>query len=446
VAALEVVSVVAAVVLIVAGAWGVARALVLDRSRGRLRCPGCWYEIGPGSLLRCPECGREAASEGALLRTRRRWGWGAIACAAVVAGLVSLRAVEAWERGSWWALAPSWAMRGVMAVDDWTGLGRGPGDPAVRTGPNSVRVTVRPVAQKQGTYERYRSAWRNGRALLRVRGDDASAEHLLALQRMRTLGYEARVALPMLERVARDPEGPALAVIGLIGDLTEVDGTDRILAGLARSEDMHVRLAAVRGLAVRGVRPRLVIPILSELVREDPTRMTVYVHLMGRYGGVAAPEMVSMLGMERSDVKAMLLFLLLRMGPLEAGQDARVVEELSRVDGLVLKNVLWRLGWDGGHSGHVARGLREVWARSRPESRLIMAGWVVNQRVAWAEGRWFVVMGLRDEDAGVRRAVAEMLESGRIDVGRAVRDELERMASEEVDPGVREAARRVLAR
>ena len=49
------------------GLWG-------DRSKGRPRCPKCWYDLR-GSLPRCecPECGHEARSEAALFRTRRRW-------------------------------------------------------------------------------------------------------------------------------------------------------------------------------------------------------------------------------------------------------------------------------------------------------------------------------------------------------------------------------------
>jgi hypothetical protein len=48
-------------------------ALFRDRARGRRRCARCWYDLAGVPGLTCPECGRTARSERALLRTRRRW-------------------------------------------------------------------------------------------------------------------------------------------------------------------------------------------------------------------------------------------------------------------------------------------------------------------------------------------------------------------------------------
>ena len=50
------------------GLWG-------DRSKGRARCPRCWYDMR-GTLpgLECPECGHDAGSRRLLYRNRRRWG------------------------------------------------------------------------------------------------------------------------------------------------------------------------------------------------------------------------------------------------------------------------------------------------------------------------------------------------------------------------------------
>ena len=49
------------------GLWG-------DRSKGRSRCPKCWYDMR-GSLpwLECPECGHDAQQERRLYKNRRRW-------------------------------------------------------------------------------------------------------------------------------------------------------------------------------------------------------------------------------------------------------------------------------------------------------------------------------------------------------------------------------------
>ena len=54
------------VLLVSGGLWG-------DRSKGRPRCPKCWYDMR-GSLprLTCPECGHAVGSERGLYRNRRR--------------------------------------------------------------------------------------------------------------------------------------------------------------------------------------------------------------------------------------------------------------------------------------------------------------------------------------------------------------------------------------
>ena len=46
-------------------------SLFWDRSRGRRRCPKCWYDMSGLPGLKCPECGRVARSEQHVRRTRR---------------------------------------------------------------------------------------------------------------------------------------------------------------------------------------------------------------------------------------------------------------------------------------------------------------------------------------------------------------------------------------
>src|SRR5262245_31036433 len=64
-------------------------ALLWDRARGRRRCPACWYDMNGVSGLRCPECGRVAASAGKLQRTRRRWRWTPVAAALALGGYLT---------------------------------------------------------------------------------------------------------------------------------------------------------------------------------------------------------------------------------------------------------------------------------------------------------------------------------------------------------------------
>lgn len=55
------------------GLWLLYCSLLRDRSKGRRRCPKCWYDMSVADSLRCPECGNDAKREAGLLKTRRRW-------------------------------------------------------------------------------------------------------------------------------------------------------------------------------------------------------------------------------------------------------------------------------------------------------------------------------------------------------------------------------------
>lgn len=78
-------------------------ALFWDRSRGRKRCPKCWYNMEGVPRIekderpsrRCPECGKEIRHERQLLRTRKRW---AIAATGVLAILLANNARFVYER------------------------------------------------------------------------------------------------------------------------------------------------------------------------------------------------------------------------------------------------------------------------------------------------------------------------------------------------------------
>ena len=55
-----------AMVLVYWGRWG-------DRSKGRPRCPACWYDMrGTVPRLECPECGHDARHTRRLYQDRRR--------------------------------------------------------------------------------------------------------------------------------------------------------------------------------------------------------------------------------------------------------------------------------------------------------------------------------------------------------------------------------------
>ena len=92
-------------------------ALLWDRSRGRRRCPRCWYVIAeraaPVALpATCPECGRVARRPCDLHRTRRRW---ILAAAGVVAAIAAGWVAPVSATRGWWATMPAPAI--AMVID-----------------------------------------------------------------------------------------------------------------------------------------------------------------------------------------------------------------------------------------------------------------------------------------------------------------------------------------
>ena len=69
------------------GLWG-------DRSKGRQRCPRCWYDMrGTLPRLECPECGHDAGQERQLYRHHRRWRHIALGVVLVLASAYPLAVI-----------------------------------------------------------------------------------------------------------------------------------------------------------------------------------------------------------------------------------------------------------------------------------------------------------------------------------------------------------------
>ena len=79
-----------------------------DRSRGRKRCPKCWYDMSGGSL-KCPECGHEASAGKHLYRPRRR-RVAAVAGLLILASSYGVWVVPDVAAGGWLALCPTWVL------------------------------------------------------------------------------------------------------------------------------------------------------------------------------------------------------------------------------------------------------------------------------------------------------------------------------------------------
>jgi HEAT repeat protein len=97
-----------AATLIIGGSVAVLWSLFWNRSRGRRRCPRCWYDMtgSVGLTLRCPECGKTARSERQLRKTRRRPLFAALAVVVVIIGL-ALPYVQYVRSVGWSEAAPT---------------------------------------------------------------------------------------------------------------------------------------------------------------------------------------------------------------------------------------------------------------------------------------------------------------------------------------------------
>ena len=112
----------AACVLALAGFTLGGWALFWDRSRGRERCPKCWYSL-EGVLVRddakrtCPECGRVTLGRKRLFKTRRRWRWLTVAVVTVLVSLYVVYTMPRVRRDGWRGYVPTWIL--IAAVGDF---------------------------------------------------------------------------------------------------------------------------------------------------------------------------------------------------------------------------------------------------------------------------------------------------------------------------------------
>jgi len=81
-----------AVMIVLVAALGLMGWGIIGRqTRGRPRCRGCWYDMSGLDTLTCPECGRVARSDRALLRARCRWWAVAVGAVLFAVGCFGLR-------------------------------------------------------------------------------------------------------------------------------------------------------------------------------------------------------------------------------------------------------------------------------------------------------------------------------------------------------------------
>ncbi len=102
-----------------AGAALALWALFRDRSRGRRRCPRCWYDLSATAGMKCPECGCEAKREKQLFRTRRRWGWAVVGAVLIALGPMVGFGINAAIHGAWSAMPNAGLIAGYPWLDQF---------------------------------------------------------------------------------------------------------------------------------------------------------------------------------------------------------------------------------------------------------------------------------------------------------------------------------------
>ncbi|MEO1277453.1 MAG: hypothetical protein AAFV77_00660, partial [Planctomycetota bacterium] len=107
--------------LLALGVLGLAWALFWDRSRGRKRCPKCWYRLdgvpAAEGTTTCPECGKEVRKPRRMLKTRRRWGLAMLALLAVLGSYASHAYPIVRDHG-WWRTVPDVALIAMVPLID----------------------------------------------------------------------------------------------------------------------------------------------------------------------------------------------------------------------------------------------------------------------------------------------------------------------------------------
>jgi HEAT repeat protein len=310
-------------------AWGGAAALALvgvvllawairgDPSRGRRRCPKCWYSMEGVAGLRCPECGKTAADERRLFKTRRGRRAG------VIASLLALLAAGLWfgervERLKWRA-APM-AVR--ILVIPWVDLN----DADFREAMNEVVIGPLPRWEQALVRSRLRAAMRSSSAATRAMAvqylrafDEHACDTTALLDDVRKLmddpdpntAYVALNAVAFMQwhdpslgttwlRLLRDsPNGDVRASAAALLGWIEVDGQGEALLAALDDPDPQVVSQAVYSLCRLHV-PGAAAKMLPLLKPDSGGVYSTVAYQIGKLGPEARPAVPILVEMLRA--------------------------------------------------------------------------------------------------------------------------------------------------
>ena len=216
-------------------------ALLADRSRGRRRCPKCWYEMTGVEGRRCPECGRTVKRERRLLQTRRRWRFALLGMLLIIAGGGGFLGWQV-HRNGWTEATPTIV---YIAALPWL-------DPDTAFDELSDRVN-------DGELTKWEYRFLVHRCISRLE-NETDPERLMDLCRM-LAGIEAAAWYHSEHRL-----GGSWVLV------SEIDGDHaiRALVALVENDDKDVRLAAISAFKSFMRQASTAMPVLlGKLASED---------------------------------------------------------------------------------------------------------------------------------------------------------------------------------
>ncbi len=263
-------------------------ALLRDRSRGRRRCPRCWYDMAGVPGLTCPECGKQARSEKGLGRTKPRWRWAMLGLVLITLG-GGAAVVPAVRSGGWVNYPPVWSLQMVMRFFD-----------------KEAKVEY----DQRWSQSVGRAAWLSQRAMARARPTTPSTtqwQRLLAARRCTVLlraalrtpadasgdpGAWGGTQLPS-DRLLDGPTGDAMYALGSTGDESRL--ALPVLLRILQSDDVELRHAAAQAIVSlksggysAGALARMVRRSPSGLLREEAANV---LRDLGEKAGAAGPAL-----------------------------------------------------------------------------------------------------------------------------------------------------------
>lgn len=388
--ALDVAGWVLGVLLFLAGLYVLGRAVLADHSRGRRRCPRCWYDMGGVTGLRCPECGREARSAAALLRTRRHRKRAAAGLLLLALGCLASVAPRL-VRDPWGTLPTP-----VLSVVLW--FYDDPSDTIFTT------MTAALNAGKTTAFERLMMA----RYCARRLGDPNGARQAQLLAVVERLGPEARPAIPGVIRLSRGSPMDWFALKALV---TLWPGTPALRSRVAEClDESPARAETILALIASGPRPMdgLIGPILESVRRAEPTTGALGARTLATLGPAATPALRELVS-HRS----------------EAVRSAVIAELGNRRDGAAVPGIAAALGDDSWwvRTGAVV-ALHKIGAAARPALPELVRLTREEPRITVRMQALLSLVPIGGDDAVVVDGLAEALQDQAPEVRRAAASEL----------------------